>query len=1081
VQVSGARFQVSVSDTRSPVPAPGSYTPKHLADKILTSRAALEGERKQVTVLFADVKGSMELAEQVDPEEWHKILDRFFQILTDGVHRFEGTVNQYTGDGIMALFGAPIAHEDHAQRACWAALWLREPLRAYADELRRTRGLSFAVRMGLNSGAVVVGKIGDDLRMDYTAQGHAVGLAQRMEQLAEPGAIYLTEHTARLVEGWFRLRDLGAFTLKGVAEPVGVSALEGAGTLRTRLDVSQARGFSRFVGRAHEMEQLEAALASAIEGRGQFVGVVGEAGVGKSRLCREFVERCRARDIPIMEAHCLPYGRSLPLLPVIELVRAFYGITERDDPTEARRRIAGMLVLLDESFQTDLPLAFDFAGFPDPDRPPPDVDPEARRRRVLDFVRRLFAARSAREAAVLLVDDLHWIDAQSDEFIAQIVDSVAATRTLLLLNFRPEYDAAWMARSDHHRIPLLPLGAEAADELLRDLLGGDPSLDALRTHLCERAGGNPFFAEELVSALAESGALAGERGAYRLVRDPAAASLPATVQGILAARIDRLAEREKRVLQSAAVIGRELDEPVLERVAGCSGAELAGALDVLRRAEFLHPTALYPVARFAFKHPLTQQVAYESQLSERRARLHAAAARAIEEIDGARLDERAALLAHHWESAGESLAAARWHRRAATAGREPQASLLHWRRVRDLAAAGDERSEALGLRAEACREILFTIWRTGAEEAEWRAVYEEGEALARRSGDRRTLATLLSGLAGLRGFRGEHRAQIELLEQAFALAREAGDFALEASLYYRIGWAWDLAGDGHRGLEWSDRGVAFCETDPARAGRVSGFDTFAWLLGQRGTYRIQKGQLAEAELDLERALARARGVDDAFAASFIWAGFCILAWVRGDREAMLRAATESLERALVRGDRLIEPIARFFLGHALQEAGRSGESVAEYERAVASYREQRVGILMQVATTYAGLAVAAAGAGDETRAREALAEMDAILRAAPEVARSATRLWLDRAGAVLTLDGARGRAEVEAALARVLDSARDRGWDALAPLALQLRARLARLLGDMAAAERDLREAQHLFEAMGAPLRAAECERELTV
>ncbi|NIQ90348.1 MAG: adenylate/guanylate cyclase domain-containing protein, partial [Deltaproteobacteria bacterium] len=348
---------------------PRDYTPKHLADKILQSKSALEGERKQVTVLFADVKGSLELAEQVDPEEWHRILDRFFQILADGVHRFEGTVNQYTGDGIMALFGAPIAHEDHAQRACYAALHLRDELRRYADELRRTKALSFSVRIGLNSGEVIVGKIGDDLRMDYTAQGHTVGLAQRMEQLAPPESTYLTDQTARLVEGFFRLRDLGEFDLKGAGQPVRAFELEDVGALRTRLEVSRARGFSKFVGRDREMASLESALAQAGEGRGQVVGVVGEAGVGKSRLCLEFVERCRARGIAVYEAHCPAHGKAVPFLPLLELLRAYFGIAERDTAAEARRKIAGTLLLLDEGMRELLPLVFDFMGVPDPEHP----------------------------------------------------------------------------------------------------------------------------------------------------------------------------------------------------------------------------------------------------------------------------------------------------------------------------------------------------------------------------------------------------------------------------------------------------------------------------------------------------------------------------------------------------------------------------------------------------------------------------------------------------------------------------------------------------------------------------------------
>jgi class 3 adenylate cyclase len=296
--------------TSPPARDPLSYTPKHLAEKILTSRSALEGERKQVTVLFADVKGSMDLAEQADPEEWHKIMDRFFAILSEGVHRFEGTVNQFTGDGIMALFGAPIAHEDHARRACYAALYLRDELRRYADDLRRKAALNFSVRIGLNSGEVVVGKIGDDLRMDYTAQGHTVGLAARMEQLAEPGRVYLTEETTKLVSGFFRLHDLGPFELKGASTAVRVYELEGVTALRTSIEVSRSRGFSRFVGRADEMAALEAALGRAIEGNGQVVGVVAEAGTGKSRLCYEFAERCRARGIKVYDGHGVAQGRK---------------------------------------------------------------------------------------------------------------------------------------------------------------------------------------------------------------------------------------------------------------------------------------------------------------------------------------------------------------------------------------------------------------------------------------------------------------------------------------------------------------------------------------------------------------------------------------------------------------------------------------------------------------------------------------------------------------------------------------------------------------------------------------------------
>ena len=380
------------------------YTPEHLANKILRSRSALEGERKQVTVLFADVKGSMELSEQVDPEEWHKVLDRFFQILTDGVHRFEGTVNQYTGDGIMALFGAPIAHEDHAQRACYAALHLRDQLRAYTLELRREQGLSFSTRMGLHTGAVIVGKIGDDLRMDYTAQGHTVGLAARMEQLAEPGQVYLSGTTADLVRGYFALEDLGEFEVKGISTSVRASALTGLGTATTRLDVSRARGFSHFVGRFSELGELEAALAAAREGHSRVIGISAQAGVGKSRLCNELAQRAESEGVTVLRAHGVAHGRLLPMLPILQLLRELFGLEDGDPPQAAREKIAGRLVLLDAELRDDLTLFFDLMGVPDQAHPLPNVGPEVRRHEVFAALRRLIRAGGRSGATVILLE-----------------------------------------------------------------------------------------------------------------------------------------------------------------------------------------------------------------------------------------------------------------------------------------------------------------------------------------------------------------------------------------------------------------------------------------------------------------------------------------------------------------------------------------------------------------------------------------------------------------------------------------------------------------------------------------------------
>lgn len=436
------------------------YTPKHLAEKILTSRSALEGERKQVTILFADVKGSMELAGQLDPEAWHHVLDGFFSILTGAVHRYEGTVNQYTGDGIMALFGAPIAHEDHAQRACYAALDARVKLTAYADKLRIEKGLNFGARFGLNSGDVVVGKIGDDLRMDYTAQGHSVGLAQRIEQLAATDRIYLSANTQRLVDGYFELRDLGTSNLKGTNEPIGVFELEDVGTARNRLDVSRSRGLTRFVGRTNEMNILQTALARAKNGHGQVVGVVGEPGLGKSRLCFEFVEQCRAEGMTIIEGHCPAHGKNIPYLPILELYRSYFGVTAQDSAVDARHKIAGALLLLDKSLVDSLPVLFEFMGVGDPDRPAPEQDADMRQRQLFELLHKAYRAQNEQGiSTVAFIDDLHWIDPGSDAFVTQFVEATSVSRNLLLVNFRPEYQADWTTKTNYQQLPLVPLGA----------------------------------------------------------------------------------------------------------------------------------------------------------------------------------------------------------------------------------------------------------------------------------------------------------------------------------------------------------------------------------------------------------------------------------------------------------------------------------------------------------------------------------------------------------------------------------------------------------------------------------------------
>ncbi|MCX7064499.1 MAG: AAA family ATPase, partial [Proteobacteria bacterium] len=673
-------------------------------------------------------------------EEWHRILERFFEILTEGVHRFEGTVNQYTGDGIMALFGAPIAHEDHARRACYAALHLQEGLRGYANELRLRRGLNFSARLGLNSGEVIVGSIGDDLRMDYTAQGQTVGLAARMEQIAEPGKVYLTANTAALVDGYFALTDLGEMEIKGVHGALHVHELQGTGVMRTRLDVSRSRGFSRFVGRGDEMQLLEAALARARDGNAQIVGIVGDAGLGKSRLCFEFLERCRARGLMTYETTGVSHGKAIPFLPILRLFRAFFGITEHDSDATARERIAGRLLLLDERLRESLPLLFDFMGVPDPENPAPRIDAEVRQRQLFDIVRRVTQARSQRETTVMLLEDLHWFDGGSAAFLEPLIDASIGTRAVVVLNFRPEYQAPWMGKSFYQQLPLAPLGADAIRELLGALLGNDPSTKGLAEVIHAKTAGNPFFTEEIVQNLIETKKLQGGKGAYKLVTPVDKLEVPATVHALLAARIDRLTEREKDVLQTAAVIGREFDEPTLAAVVEQEAPQLREALQKLKDTEFVYEQSLYPVAEYAFKHPLTQEVALASQLSEKRRTLHAAVARVIEAAHGGdetKLDEQAALLAHHWGEAGEAFAAAQWHARAAAFMEKDDLdeSSRHWRKVRELLRSVADETGAAALGVDACFHGLATGARLELTDDLAQETLREGLDWAARTND----------------------------------------------------------------------------------------------------------------------------------------------------------------------------------------------------------------------------------------------------------------------------------------------------------------------------------------------------------
>jgi len=1045
-----------------------SYTPTHLAEKILTSRSALEGERKQVTVLFADVQGSMDLAESVDAEEWHRILDRFFAILSEGIHRFEGTINQFTGDGVMALFGAPIAHEDHAHRACRAALALSDELARYATELRRTRGLNFSVRMGLNSGEVVVGKIGDDLRMDYTAQGRSVGLAARMQTLAPQGRIYLTEATARLVAGYFRVADLGEFTIKGVRDPVRVYDLQGVGTMQTRLDVSRARGFSRFVGREEESRILGEALEQALAGDGRVVALVAEAGVGKSRLTHEIAELGRARGVVVHTARGVAHGKNVPMLPVLELLRSYFGISERDGDVESRRKIAGTLVLLDETFRDHLPLVFDFLAVPDPDRPAPRLDPETRSRQIFALVRRVIQARSQREPAILVFEDLHWIDAASEAFLANLAAGVPGTRTLLVVNYRPEYDGSWLAAPHCRVLPLPPLRQEATAALLADLLGSDPSVRELATSVAARTRGNPFFVEEVVQSLAESGSLAGARGAYRLVREPNELAIPATVQAVLAARIDRLAEQEKDLLQQAAVIGKEFSLPVLAHVTGKSALEVEGILYRLISSQFVYEQALFPETVYAFKHPLTQEVAYHSQLSERRSRTHAAVARALAEIDPEKAELIATLIAHHWESAGDLLEAVRWTRQAAEWEelRNLTEALRHWKKVRDLCASLPETPETMMLALLArAGTIGLGIWH-GDPENQTQTMFNEGKALAERLGDVRALALLEAAYSGALSSAGDIEAALEHSLEGARLAELSGDESVKLALRAPLVYAHEIAGHLRESLRLTEEALANPPKDLKLGASSLGFSPYVFLVLFRGEMLTHLGRLPEARVELERALTLAEKLEEQEILSLGHGFFAYFARCYGDAEVARHHLPEALRISERMGSALSRGFAYRGLGGLHMMEGRFSEAIAMFDKALEIARTNRT-VLWAEPYTMSDLAECHVGLGRKDEALElakrALAQSRRLRSRGCE-----SHALLALARVELAVEGAAAIEEVEEMLPMAMDLMRAMETSTYFAEVPLLRAEIARLRGDYASVRRELTEAHRLFVEIGA-------------
>ena len=765
------------------VTAPVLYTPAHLAERILVEQAAMEarggtaGERKTITALFADMAGSTALIQDLDPEEARGLIDPVVALMMEAVHHYEGYVAKCLGDGILALFGAPIAHEDHPLRALYAALRMQDAMRRHGDRVRLETGIPLQVRVGVHTGEVVVRSIRkDDLRTDYDPVGHTIHIASRMEGVATPASVLVSESTHKLTEGYFEFRALGITRVRGLRDPLSVYEVLGPGVLRTRLQVAAHRGLARFVGRQSELECLHDALESAKAGHGRIIGVAGEAGVGKSRLFHEFKARSQ-QGCMVLETFSVSHGKAFPYLPLIDLLRSYFQITPQDDERLNREKVTGRLLTLDRTLEDQLPYLLYLLGISEPGSTLPTMDAFLRRQRTFEAIAGLLVRESHDQPLIVLFDDLQWLDSETETFLRLLIEYVSGgTRMLLLVNYRPEYAHDWGRKPHYTELHLEPLGQGEALGLLTALLGEDPSLESLKQQILEKTEGNPFFMEEVVTTLAEENVLLGLPGSFHVEKGPVSLHIPTTVQGVLAARIDRLAVVQKELLQTLAIIGKAFPLSLIQHVTALPDDELHSLLGDLQAGDFIYERPAFPELEFAFKHALTQEVAAGSLLTGQRSVLHERTARAIETLFPGRLKDYCSELAHHYSRSGNVPKAFEYLR---LAGQQALQQSAHLEAIRHLSAAL-KLLESLPDTPERARQELSLqlslgvacITARGHGAPEVQTIYTRALALCEQGGETPQIFSAQLGMWSFYLLRGQLETAQALAERLHGLAQD---------------------------------------------------------------------------------------------------------------------------------------------------------------------------------------------------------------------------------------------------------------------------------------------------------------------
>jgi class 3 adenylate cyclase/tetratricopeptide (TPR) repeat protein len=894
---------------------------------------ALDGERKTVTALFADIKGSTELMADLDPEEARGVIDPALKLMMDAVHRYDGYVVQSTGDGIFALFGAPVAHEDHPLRALYAALRLQDATRTYSAKLVAEGGTPLEARVGINTGEVVVRTLTTgDGHAEYTPIGHTANLASRMQAVAPTGSIAITEHTRGSVEGYFQLKSRGPTRVKGLSETVNVYEVIGLGPLRTRLQVSAQRGLTKFVGRQAELQQMKHALELARQGHGQIVAAMGEPGVGKSRLFFEFKAVAQSGCL-VLEAYSVSHGKASAYLPVIDLLRSYFKIAAEDDERARREKVAGKVVILDRTLEDTPPYLYALLGISESDDPLAPLDPQTRRRRTLEAIKRILVRESLSQPLIVEFEDLHWIDSETQALLNLLVDGMATARILLLVNYRPEYHHQWGSRTYYSQLRLDPLGKESAQELLTALLGDDETTLPLRRLIIQRTEGNPFFMEEMVQALFEQGVLA-RNGAAKLVKPLNEIRVPPTVQAILASRIDRLPAAEKELLQTLAVLGREFSSGLIKRVVGKSDDELERMLSALQLAEFIYEQPAMGDVEYTFKHALTLEVGYNSMLAQRRRLLHERAAQAIEALFADRLEDHLSELAHHYERSGNVRKAVEYLGRAGQRAAQQSAyseAVGYLKRALELLKNLPDSADRGRQEFDLQMALNWSLFILNSVDPEREPVLIRARELSEQLGDPDQMEALLQ-LAQFRMVRREYGVARELAERVLALAEPAKATAMVGGAHYVLGAIPFFLGEIEAAREHLELAVSLFGPGPFRNfGEAQyGLATTNFLT----TTLLQLGYPTAARRKSRESLDATRGISDPASLGRALVREAVNHVFLRDSRTALERAEELLLIATEHGMPFHAAVAAFYRGWALADEGRGQEGLAEMSRAL---------------------------------------------------------------------------------------------------------------------------------------------------